>query len=45
MNYTVPKLSSNEITDNTSKKIKIDFNDNISIDDIKAKLKEIEGED
>lgn len=45
MNYTVPKLSSNEITDNTSKKIKIDFNDDISIDDIKAKLKEIEGED
>jgi len=45
MNYTVPKLSSNEITDNTSKKIKIDFNDNISIEDIKAKLKEIEGED
>ena len=45
MNYTVPKLSSNEITDNTSKKIKIDFNDNISIDDIKAKLKEIDGED
>ena len=44
MNYTVPKLSSNEITDNTSKKIKIDFNDDISIDDIKAKLKEIEGE-
>ena len=42
MNYTVPKLSSNEITDNTSKKIKIDFNDDISIDDIKAKLKEIE---
>ena len=42
MNYTVPKLSSNEITDNISKKIKIDFNDDISIDDIKAKLKEIE---
>ena len=42
MNYTVPKLSSNEITDNTSKNIKIDLNEDVTIDDIKAKLKEIE---
>ena len=42
MNYTVPKLSSNEITDNSSKNIKIDLNDDVTIEDIKAKLKEIE---
>tara|TARA_R100000655_G_C2993474_1_gene193394 strand:- start:2436 stop:2834 length:399 start_codon:yes stop_codon:yes gene_type:complete len=42
MNYTVPKLSSNEITDNTSKNIKIDLNEDVTIEDIKAKLKEIE---
>ena len=44
MNYTVPKLSSNEITDNTSKNIKIELNEDVTLDDIKAKLKEIEGE-
>ena len=43
MNYTVPKLSSNEITDNTSKNIKIELNEDVTLDDIKAKLKEIEG--
>ena len=40
MNYTVPKLSSSEITDNTSKRIKVDFNDDISIDELRKRLDE-----
>ena len=37
MNYTVPKLSSSEITDNTSKRIKVDFNDDISVDELRKR--------
>ena len=40
MNYTVPKLSSSEITDNTSKRIKVDFNDDISVDELRKRLDE-----
>jgi len=40
MNYTVPKLSSSEITDNTSKRIKVDFNEDISIEELRKRLDE-----
>jgi|TARA_R100001530_G_scaffold136081_1_gene115181 hypothetical protein len=42
LNYTVPKLSSSEITDTTTKKVKIELNDDVSIEDLRAKLNEIE---
>ena len=42
LNYTVPKLSSSEITDNTTKKVKIELNDDVSIDDLRTKLAQIE---
>ena len=40
MNYTVPKLSSSEITDNTTKKIKVDFNEDVSIEELRKRLDE-----
>jgi len=42
LNYTVPKLSSSEINDNTTKKIKIELNDDVSIEELRAKLDDIE---
>ena len=42
LNYTVPKLSSSEITDNTTKKVKIELNDDVSIDDLRTKLEQID---
>jgi hypothetical protein len=42
LNYTVPKLSSSEINDNTTKKVKIELNDNVSIDELRAKIDEID---
>ncbi len=42
MNYTVPKLSSSEITDNTSKRIKVDFNEDISVEELRKRLDEYE---
>ena len=44
LNYTVPKLSSSEITENTTKKVKIELNDDVSIDELRAKLNDIEGD-
>ena len=41
LNYTVPKLSSSEITDTTTKKVKIELNDDVSIEDLRAKLNEL----
>jgi hypothetical protein len=41
LNYTVPKLSSAEITDNTTKKVKIELNDDVSLDELRAKLDEL----
>ena len=41
LNYTVPKLSSSEINDNTTKKVKIELNDDVSIDDLRAKLDDL----
>jgi len=43
MNYTVPKLSSSEINDNTTKKIKIDFNEDISVEELRKRLDEYKG--
>ena len=40
-NYTLPKLSSSEITDNTTKKVKIELNDDVSIEDLRSKLNEL----
>ena len=42
LNYTVPKLSSSEINDNTTKKVKIELNDDVSIEDLRAKIDEID---
>ena len=42
LNYTVPKLSSSEITDNTTKKVKIELNDDVSIEELRAKLDDID---
>ena len=42
LNYTVPKLTSSEINDNTTKKIKIELNDDVSIEELRAKLDDIE---
>ena len=42
LNYTVPKLSSSEINDNTTKKVKIELNDDVSIEELRAKLDDIE---
>lgn len=42
LNYTVPKLSSSEINDKTTKKVKIELNDDVSIDDLRTKLEQIE---
>mgnify|MGYP003141571738 CR=1 FL=1 len=41
LNYTVPKLSSSEINDNTTKKVKIELNDDVSIEELRAKLDDI----
>ena len=42
LNYTVPKLSSSEINDKTTKKVKIELNDDVSIDDLRTKLEQID---
>ena len=41
LNYTVPKLSSSEINDNTTKKVKIELNDDVSIEELRAKLDDL----
>tara|TARA_R110000765_G_scaffold203291_3_gene308499 strand:- start:1019 stop:1420 length:402 start_codon:yes stop_codon:yes gene_type:complete len=41
LNYTVPKLTSSEINDNTTKKVKIELNDDVTIEELRAKLDEI----
>ena len=45
LNYTVPKLSSSEINDNTTKKVKIELNEDVSIEDLKSKLDQLNGEE
>tara|TARA_R110002051_G_scaffold324662_1_gene423012 strand:+ start:47 stop:451 length:405 start_codon:yes stop_codon:yes gene_type:complete len=42
LNYTIPKLSSSEINDTTTKKVKIELNDDVSIEDLRAKIDEID---
>jgi hypothetical protein len=41
LNYTVPKLSSSEINDNTTKKVKIEINDDVSIEELRARLDDL----
>ena len=45
LNYTVPKLSSSEINDNTTKKVKIELNEDVSIEDLKSTLDQLNGEE
>jgi len=45
LNYAMPKLQSTEITAQSSKKIEINLDNNISIDDLKAKMEALERED
>ena len=41
MNYAVPKLSSTEIKDNTSKKIEVKLGKDATVDDIRKQLEYI----
>ena len=41
MNYAVPKLSSTEIKDNTSKKIEVKLGKDATVDDIRKQLEDI----
>ena len=45
LNYAMPKLQSTEITTESTKKIEINLDNNISIDDLKAKMEALERED
>tara|TARA_R100001132_G_C3244136_1_gene73752 strand:+ start:416 stop:877 length:462 start_codon:yes stop_codon:yes gene_type:complete len=44
LNYTIPKLSSTEITDNTVRKIEVVLDKDATIDDLKKQLEDIEQE-
>ena len=41
MNYAVPKLSSTEIKDTTSKKIEVKLGKDATVDDIRKQLEDI----
>ena len=45
LNYTIPKLSSTEITDNTVRKIEVVLDKDATIDDLKKQLEDIEQEE
>jgi hypothetical protein len=45
MNYAVPKLSSTEIKDNTSKKIEVKLGKDATVDDIRKQLEDIKNLD
>ena len=45
LNYTIPKLSSTEVTDNTVKKVEVVLDKDATIDDLKKQLEDIENED
>jgi hypothetical protein len=42
LNYAMPKLASTEITEKSSKKIEINLDNNISLDDLRAKMQSLE---
>tara|TARA_R110002020_G_scaffold120148_5_gene273849 strand:- start:3853 stop:4317 length:465 start_codon:yes stop_codon:yes gene_type:complete len=45
LNYTIPKLSATEVTDNSVKKVEVVLDKNATIEDLKKQLKDIESED
>lgn len=45
LNYTIPKLSSTEVTDNTVRKVEVVLDKDATIDDLKKQLEDIENED
>tara|TARA_Y100001951_G_scaffold66918_1_gene53914 strand:- start:64 stop:525 length:462 start_codon:yes stop_codon:yes gene_type:complete len=45
LNYTIPKLSATEITDNTIRKVEVVLDKDATIDDLKKQLEEIESEE
>ena len=45
LNYTIPKLSATEITDNTVKKVEVILDKDATIDDLKKQLEDIEQEE
>tara|TARA_R100001530_G_scaffold117873_1_gene85042 strand:- start:43 stop:507 length:465 start_codon:yes stop_codon:yes gene_type:complete len=45
LNYTIPKLSATEITDNTIKKVEVVLDKDATIDDLKKQLEDIESEE
>ena len=44
LNYTIPKLSATEITDNTIRKVEVVLDKDATIDDLKKQLEDIEQE-
>ena len=44
LNYTIPKLSATEITDNTVRKVEVILDKDATIDDLKKQLEDIEQE-
>lgn len=44
LNYTIPKLSATEITDNTIRKVEVILDKDATIDDLKKQLEDIEQE-
>jgi|TARA_R110002073_G_C9383911_1_gene573213 hypothetical protein len=45
LNYTIPKLSATEITDNTIRKVEVILDKDATIDDLKKQLEDIESEE
>tara|TARA_A100001515_G_scaffold83138_1_gene65912 strand:+ start:527 stop:937 length:411 start_codon:yes stop_codon:yes gene_type:complete len=45
LNYAVPKLQSTEIKSENSRKIEINLDDNVSIDELKLKMESLKNED
>ena len=45
LNYTIPKLSATEITDNTIRKVEVVLDKDATIDDLKKQLEDIESEE
>ena len=44
LNYAVPKLQSTEIKSENSRKIEINLDDNVSIDELKLKMESLKNE-
>ena len=44
LNYAMPKLASTEITEKSSKKIEINLDNNISLDELRSKMEALEND-